>query len=505
VSEAPRQATSAAAAGVDTQGGWPAIFRNVGLLTAGKIIGDGFTFLLFVALSRAFGAEGIGRYSLAMALTGFVLVLAEFGLNALAVKQLSRHPDSFRDWFGAVLALRLLLAGGGLLLLAGIVPWLPFEYETRLVIALIGVYHALLPLVDGFAGAFVARERMVPAVVLQLSLRITSAVVAIALAFGGYGLVAAVAAIPAMTALHAALGWGWVAAVFGWPRWRAPGQLLRQILLEARHFALSGLLFQVVARIDVVLLAFLLGTAAAGSYNAAYRIVHLGMFVASVASLALLPLASRLHVSSQEAMRSAFGDVIRFALLLAVPAAAGVALVAAPLIDALYGPGFEASARWLRLLALALACSILKSVFEVFLVASDRQRDRVRMQIIAAAVNALALVVMIPLAGVAGAAMVTTLSEGLLAALLGWQLIRLLGRPRLGARAVAAGVGTLAFTLPLAVWPGLPLWLSIAVAVLLYFTVTLVFADVRHAEGASLLRTLRRVLPGSRSLTRSSR
>lgn len=489
---------SAIESGAETPGGWPAIFRNVGLLTTGKIIGDGFTFLLFVALSRTFGEEGIGRYSLAMALTGFVLVLVEFGLNALSVKHLSRHPESFRDWFGAVLTLRLLLAGAGLLLLAGVVPWLPFAYETRLVIALIGIYHALLPLVDGFSGAFVARERMLPATVLQLSLRITSAALAIALAFGGHGLVAAVAAIPVMTALHAVIGWVWVAAAYGWPRWRARRETLRQIVLEARHFALSGLLFQVVARIDVVLLAFLMGTAAAGSYNAAYRIVHLGMFVASVASLAVLPLASRLYMTSREAMQSAFGDVLRFALLLAVPAGVGVALVAPRLIDVLYGPGFEASAQILRLLALALTCSILKSVFEVFLMASEQQRARVRMQVIAAVINAMALIALIPLVGVVGAAVATTLSEALLAALLGAQLIRRLGWPRLGGRLTAVAVGTLAFVLPALVWSGPPLWLTVVLAVVLYVAVTLGFAEVRNAEGVSLRHLVRRVQPGSR-------
>jgi len=50
------------------------IAKNFGFLTMGKLLGDLSTFLFFVVLSRAYGQEGIGQYSLAMALTGFFVL-----------------------------------------------------------------------------------------------------------------------------------------------------------------------------------------------------------------------------------------------------------------------------------------------------------------------------------------------------------------------------------------------------------------------------------------------
>ena len=66
------------------------IFRNFSFLTAGKLVGDGSTFLLIVVLSRVFGQEGIGWYAFAMAFTGFFVVLADFGLTPFSIKELSR-------------------------------------------------------------------------------------------------------------------------------------------------------------------------------------------------------------------------------------------------------------------------------------------------------------------------------------------------------------------------------------------------------------------------------
>jgi O-antigen/teichoic acid export membrane protein len=64
----------------------PQIFRNFSFLAIGKTLGDAFTFLLFVVLSQTFGQEGIGQYSFAMALTGFFVVFADFGLYNLSIK-----------------------------------------------------------------------------------------------------------------------------------------------------------------------------------------------------------------------------------------------------------------------------------------------------------------------------------------------------------------------------------------------------------------------------------
>ena len=52
--------------------GFKKIFKNFSFLTIGKVSGDFFTFILFIVLSRKFGQEGIGQYSFAVGLGGFL-------------------------------------------------------------------------------------------------------------------------------------------------------------------------------------------------------------------------------------------------------------------------------------------------------------------------------------------------------------------------------------------------------------------------------------------------
>ena len=45
-----------------------------------------------------------------MALTGFFVVFADFGLSDLSIKEMSRRNESLCEYFGKVLSLRLILA-----------------------------------------------------------------------------------------------------------------------------------------------------------------------------------------------------------------------------------------------------------------------------------------------------------------------------------------------------------------------------------------------------------
>jgi len=147
------------------------IIRNFGFLTTGTSLGFGCTFLLFVAISRVFGQEGIGKYSFAMALTSYFAAFSDFGLYTYSIKEMSRHTGTPEDYCGGIFMSRLILSAAALTVLLSILLFLPFSHETKLIIALIGAYQVINTLVDGFAAIFVAHEDMHLSSLLELSLR----------------------------------------------------------------------------------------------------------------------------------------------------------------------------------------------------------------------------------------------------------------------------------------------------------------------------------------------
>lgn len=459
--------------------GWRSIVRGAGWTSAGKVVGDLFAFLLFIVLSRRFGEEGLGLYSMAIAVTGVGLVVADFGLNALAIREIARRPDSSRQTLGAVVLARLLLGGAALVVLACALPLLPLSSEGRAVFLLVGAYQIGLPLADGFAATFLARDAPGKAALLQVALRVMLTAAAWTAAHSGAGLVGTVLTLPAVTALLAAVGWRWSSSSFGPLALRGVRTECVRLLRAARPFFASNLLFQIGARADVICLGFLSGAAAAGFYNAAYRTVHVVMFAASTISLSFYPAVSRAFDHDRAALRRVYDGVLASAILVGVPAAVGAWCVAPEIVHVLYGSGFDASVEVLRWLAPLFAVGALRGVLEIFMLSCNAERDRVQLQAWVAALSVTGNLALIPWFGFRAAAGMALLCESSLVVGFLFRLGPHVGRPSIRRALALASGGAAALAVALTVLPERPLAVSLVVGVLIYAGAILVATRFR--------------------------
>lgn len=467
------------------------IFRNFGFLTIGKILGDLFTFLFFVVISRTFGEEGIGQYSFAMALTGFFAVFSDFGLYPFTIKEISRHTSSFEDYYGRIFSLRLILSAAifGVLLL--VLPFLPFPYESKLIIALIGAYQVISRVVDGIGATFVAREDTHLAGFIETSFKATAALAGIAVVMAGGSLVTALAILPTVALGSLFVAYWLVTKKYGRPNLALFSSSLRHVMREATPYALSLFLFQIYSRVDVVLLGFLLGAAAAGIYNVAYRVVFLLLFIPQFAAMAIFPMASRLYLDSMKDFKSLYLKSLNLIILIGVPGASGLFLIAPDLINLIFGKSFSESATVLRILCGLLFLACLNRIMGVFMMSCDRQVERTRCYWKAACVNVLANLFLIPIFGFKGAAVAALISEALLLILFAIQLRPVLGLPRIGSRLLISAVGTASFCFTFSYFPSDSLMVVILLSILLYLGTLVFFKDIRRNEIRMVLSLLK--------------
>ncbi len=463
------------------------IFKNVGFLLMGRFGGDAFTFVLFVVLARTYGQEGIGQYSFAMALAGFFITFSEFGLYDLSVKEMSRRVGPLGEYYGEIFSLRLILSVAVFGALLIVIPFLPFSSDTKIIIAIIGAYRVFTVLVDGFTAVFVAREEMHVAAFLDFSLRTVTAIGGIAIVMAGGSLAMAVASLPAVGFVQVLVAYGMVKKKHGRLSLAASSSLMAGKLREAIPYAISGLLTQLSSRVDIIFLTFLLGTAAAGIYNAAYRVVFVLMLLPEYASVAIFPLASRLYVNSKEELGLFYHQSLNISILLGLPAAAGLWLIAPNLIGLIFGEAFVESASLLRFLAGLLFLACLKTIMVIFLISSDQQRAVARSEWTGAWVNVLGNILLIPTFGIKGAAIATLISETIMLIIFAMRLKALFGWPSVASRLAMSGVATAAFCLPFLFFPSAPLGLVIPSSVLVYSGTLGLFKDIRRHEVRTFL------------------
>lgn len=459
------------------------IFRNFGYLTLGRLLGDAFAFAFLVVLARTYGDEGVGNYGFALAITSVLVVLADFGLHNSSVKDISRDKAQFAVYYGSRVAIRLMLCAGAFVLLAAVVaadlPW--FAGELRWVILLIGTYQILLSLIDGIYAVFVAHEDMRSCAMLEFSLRSTTSMFAIAIALTGGSLVAAVASLPVMCAIHIAIGWRYAVKRFGELDIAAGVSEAARILHSAVPYALHSMLSQFATRTTVVFVGFMLGAGQAGLFNVAHRAALLVLMLPTLAGLALLPAASRLHASEPGGFVQLCRSSVGLAVLASVPMAVGIWLIAPRLIHGLYGTEFDASIGVLRWLSGMVVLVFLRMLFEYLLIACERQKGITMVHVLATAVSLAAHYVLIRSFGLAGAAGAMLLLEALLAVSMGIMLMRRIGWLRIGSRIVISVTGSMAFCVPLFLTDP-PLLITIPAAVFVYSLVLLLFEDIRFRE-----------------------
>jgi O-antigen/teichoic acid export membrane protein len=471
------------------------IFQNFGYLSAGKLLGDLFTFFLFVALSRVFGQEGLGYYSFAMAVGGFLLILSDFGLYSYSVKEMSRMQDQLEIYYGKIFTLRLLLSLAVILVLLLILPWIPLSAEMKLILLLLGVQQVLYSLVDGFSAVFVAREEMYLAALLEFSMRAVGALAAIAVIFLGGSLVFSLAMLPLVTLFQVGASYWAVKGRYGSPRLGLSKDFGIHILRETFPFALSRLLGQLATRLDILLLGILIGAAATGVYNAAYRVVFMLMIISFFASLALFPNASRLYVDDRQELARFYQRSMSMIVLAGLPISAGIWLIAPSLVRIIYGSGFAESGIVLRFLAWLVFLSFLNNTLGMFLTACDRQTTRTRIQWIVVWVNGAGNLLLIPLIGLRGAAIVTLFSESLLVILLLLQLKKVLGWPQIGSRVLMSATAVAAFCVPFFFFFDASIFVVVPSSVILYSGVLALFKDIRMNEGRKLISMLHKRSP----------
>jgi O-antigen/teichoic acid export membrane protein len=457
------------------------LFRNAGFLTAGRSLGDACNFVLFVAISRTYGQEGIGEYAFVMAITGFAAIAADFGLYFKTIRDIGRGRSGIEEYCSTIFAIRLLLVAINLAVIVLLVALVPMSLRLALLFLLLGAYQVTQTLVDGFAAILVAVGDARRAALVELTTRALVALLGVAVAVFGGSLVLAVTAFPVVSLAMLVVAHR-IARLHATVRLRRGQIPLRRVLLDAGPFALSEVLAQLAVRLDTILLGFLLGFPAAGLYNVAYRVILFVQMIPNYGAISLLPEVSRLHVTSEMELRHLYAIIVNVCILFGLPASAGVWLIAPEVIILLFGPEFGSSILVLRVLSPLLLLAFFRLMLSIFLMGCDRQLIRTKCEWLAAGLRILAAIIAIPAFGVVGAALAAVGSEIVLVALFIGALTPVVGIPKVATRLAISGIATAGFLVPFALMPQLPLAVVIPTAALIYFGVLCMFRSIRQGE-----------------------
>jgi O-antigen/teichoic acid export membrane protein len=383
-------------------------FRNVFRLATGDLVAKATSFFTFVYLARILGVANFGVLEFAGSILAYLLLISDGGLEMWGTREAANSAD-IPALAARVVPLRLLLASLSFVLLLVLLPLFPHYPSLRALLVIYGltVFVQAVSLkwvfmgqqqMSGVARGLVLGQALFAATVLAF-IHNPSALVwaAVFRLLGEFA-----------TAVYFAV---WFVRAYGrFPlhlTLRGTSRVLKPALTIGFSLAMGLLNYN----FDSVLLGFLRGPSAVGWYNAAYKMLIVGMSLAIAYFAGLFPVLSRLYVEDREEFRLLVSRTAELWLLFVVPLVVAGTFLAGPVIRFLYGAAYANSAAPFRILVWSAALVVLRWVYMDSLRATGHQALDLRCAITSASLNVGLNILLIPRFGMMGAASATVFAD----------------------------------------------------------------------------------------------
>jgi O-antigen/teichoic acid export membrane protein len=335
--------------------------RNTLFSLVSQIISATFTIGLTLFLVRELGPATYGVLALAVSVSGIVMLTSDLGISRSAARFTAESPQ---DRLHAAAVLRVAL---GLKFIASTIAAVALALLAPVIADAYGIPALTLPLrLIAIAGAaqgigalflswFEALGRLslgIRYALTESSIETTASVCLVLLGGGAAGAVGGRAIGFTAAAILAAL---LAARVVGWRALKSArgGVPARKIAGYGAPLVLVDAVFAIFDRADVLIIGAYLGSASAGIFDAATRILAFAGYPSLAVSAGFAPRLAHGQRSRDDS--ALFLGALRYTILLYLLLAAPLFVWAEPIVDLTLGEGYSEAADVLRVMAPFLA------------------------------------------------------------------------------------------------------------------------------------------------------
>lgn len=313
------------------------IAKNTLLLSASQIIARGVGFLYVIFLARTLGVENFGLYFIILAFMYNFVPVADFGLERLVLRDISRKPEEANYYFSKLFSLRVflwLIAVLSALIISVFAERTAQEMTYLAIVGLSLLPYSLSYLIVAFRNA---EEKMESLSIVNIFITLLTAffgVIFILLHFSMFWILSAYFFGNLAT---------FVILLFRLPSWKLTVKL--DIDLNFWFKCLSGswvfatlLIISVFyLRLSVLFLNYFKDAFATGLYGSAFKFVEAGILIPQSLALALFPLSAKLFLVDKNRLRRIYLKGLLVLFLLSLPVVAVFALFPNLILGSAYG------------------------------------------------------------------------------------------------------------------------------------------------------------------------
>lgn len=367
--------------------------------------------LVGIWVARYLGPQQFGLFSYVLAFTAIFGGIAKLGLDGIMVRELVNHPEKRDTYLGTAFWLKILGAFIVMGLMAAIVPFTSNDATTNLFIFIIaaGLVFQSFEVVEFYFQSQVLAKIVSICKVIQLAL---SSMIKIYLVLTEAELFWFVL-VTAFDALSLAVSYFIAYQLRKNPAFYKHFDLsiAKQLLKDSWPLIFSAIVVSIYMRIDQIMIKEMLGEYEVGIYSAAVRLSEAFYFIPMLITASLFPAILNAKNQSEELYKQRLQRLYTFMVWFAITIALPMTFLSDWLILLLFGQAYQEAGQVLMIHIWAAVFVFLGVSFGKYLLAENLTKIAFQRTLLGAVSNVLLNLWLIPIYGVAGAAMATLLAQ----------------------------------------------------------------------------------------------
>jgi Membrane protein involved in the export of O-antigen and teichoic acid len=385
------------------------IATNTTFILFGNIVVKALALLISINLARYLGVEYFGEYNFVIAYLSLFIFLANFGLDSILIRDLSRKKFDVDIFVSNVLMIRILTCSFSIILSIAIVNFLGYPAETIMHVSLLSLILMFQGLSYLFESVFHSNLKMYYSSISMVISKLFFAIAVFILITLGDSLISFFYAYIVAEFIRVLISI-YYSKKFVCVCKHIDIELWKYLLKESMPFIVGYALFIVYYRIDILMLSKIEGNLAVGYYSAAYKLTDPLLFIPGAFASVLMPIMARKYISDQMDLKEIYSVGSKYILQLMFPISILLYFFSEDLIHLLYTDNYYASIYTLKILSLTVILNSLNSIQNSLLVASDRQKLNTISVGVCCILNIVLNLVLIPIYSYNGAAIATLIS-----------------------------------------------------------------------------------------------
>jgi len=458
-----------------------AIFTSVA-----KILGTILALVSIGFVTRYLGKEGFGDYSTVLAFFAFFSALADLGLYAISTREISRPESNEIEILGNVFTIRLVASLLVLAISPLLIAFFPYSAGVKAGIMIAAFAYLFSSSYSVLIGLFQKRLAMDRVAIAEFVGKIVQLAVVIVAVRQNWGFLAVVNSLFLNMLVSFLIVYFWAKRFvvfklrFDWLIWK-------RFFRESYPVGISAIITFAYFKFDTILLSILKSNADVGIYNAAYKVLeNISFFPAMFVGL-VMPIMSRYIFHERKKFEKIADNTFKVFLILAVPLVIGTVFLSKNIIYLIGGAGFQESVFVLQALSFAMAFIFFGNFFTNVIIAGNQQRKLIAILFFCAVLNITLNLILIPKYSYKGAALTSSLTEFLVAAISAlacWRLLKYIPSFEKVISILAAGLAMAGF---LYAFQGLSFIFRAPASVAIYFFLLWAFRAVTTEQIALLI------------------